>query len=302
MRKYDVPLALAASGDTRSIAYARMLFDLLHSSELNEPLQYEGSFNDLKDEPLDKLLELLGVSLDERADHLTNPDQLMNYDVAIALASAGNIEYARKVLQGVDVKKDIESGDFGEINVEILENELDIWKTSDLHNRLDQWLRNNNLPQPEIPYEDKFYVREVAVGWKKRGMAEYHERYLQDIKQSLKFNDKKRRTASIRSGMITVYDLRSHLQKELAAVYGFMAPSSLKFIDYVCIASDEAVWLIEGKRKLDPKSIDQILEYQRLFKEDDPDLTVKVAIVCEETNPRHEQTCQENGIEVFCMR
>lgn len=105
MRKYAVPLALATSGDTRSIAYARMLFDLLHSSELNEPLQYEGSFNDLKDEQLDKLLELLGVSLDERADHLTNPDQLTNYDVAIALASAGNIEYARKVLQGVDVKK-----------------------------------------------------------------------------------------------------------------------------------------------------------------------------------------------------
>lgn len=302
MKKYDVPLALATSGGTEKIAYARMLFDLLQTSELNDPLRYEGSFADLKQEPFDKLLALLDISFDERAECLKNPDQIMNYDVAIALASAENIEHARKVVQHVNVKKCIDPGDFLGIDAKIWENEADVWKTLDLHTRLYQWLRNNNLPQPEIPSEDKFYIREVAVKWNRSGMAEYLEKDSINAGRLFSLNYKKKGDAAVRFRLFTFIEIRSSLQKMLAAIYGFGASNSLKFIDYVCIAGNEVVWLIEGKRKLNPESIDQILEYHRLFQEDYPNVPVRVAIVCEETNPAHEQTCQENGIEVFHMR
>ena len=60
--------------------------------------------------------------------------------------------------------------------------------------------------------------------------------------------------------------------------------------------------MIEGKQKSTPEAIRQIMEYYDLFIEDNPIFEVRKAIVCEDTNPKHESTCRENNIEVFSLR
>ncbi|MHC1611386.1 MAG: hypothetical protein ACXQTW_07345, partial [Candidatus Methanospirareceae archaeon] len=75
----------------------------------------------------------------------------------------------------------------------------------------------------------------------------------------------------------------------------------MNFIDYVCIIGDIA-WIIEGKQKLNPEPIRQIMGYYDLFIEDYPTFEVRKAIVCEETNPKYERICRENNIEVFSLR
>lgn len=98
--------------------------------------------------------------------------------------------------------------------------------------------------------------------------------------------------------------LKGGLKKELSRPkpqgYGFLKPSP-KFVDYAVIIGDIA-WIIEGKRNLNLGAIRQIMGYYDLFIEDNPIFEVRKAIVCEETNLKHESTCKENKIEVFTLR
>lgn len=131
------------------------------------------------------------------------------------------------------------------------------------------------MPQPEIPKDDKKYFREIAVGWKQLG---------------------KERPP----GLISRSEYR-RMMRDLSSGYPVIKVLLMKFIDYVCIIGD-IVWIIEGKQKLNPESIRQIMEYYDLFIEDNPIFEVRKAIVCEEANLEHERTCRENKIEVLSLR
>jgi len=281
MKKYDVVLALSCAGDTGKLALARMIVDMMEVDEFYEPLEYNGTFEDLKELNEGRYFELLGIDYEEREEKLEEEFELKNYDVALALATAGEIAEARKVMEGVNPKKELTISDFERFEREKLERALKIWETRDLHDRLFKWLKAKNLPQPELPREDKNYSREITVGWRRLG-TEYHPGELISKWQFFKGG------------------LKKELSRQRPNGYGFLKPSP-KFIDYVVIIGDIA-WVIEGKRKLNPEAIRQIMEYYDLFIEDNPIFKVWKAIVCEETNPTHESTCRENNIEVFSLR
>jgi hypothetical protein len=275
MKKYDVVLALSFTRDTGKLALARMIIDLMEVNELYEPLQYNGTFEELKELDESRYFEILGIDYEEREEKLEEEFKLKNYDVALALATAGKIAEARKVMEGVNPKAELTISDFERFEREELERALEIWETRDLHDRLFKWLKAENLPQPEIPKDDKKYFREIAVGWKRLGKERPQ-------------------------GLISRSEYRG-MMRDLSSGYPVIKVLLMKFIDYVCIIGDMA-WIIEGKQKLNPEAIRQIMEYYDLFIEDNPTFEVRKAIVCEETNHEHESTCKENNIEVFSLR
>lgn len=276
MKKYDAVLALSSTRDTGKLALARMIIDLMEVNELSEPLEYDGTFEELKEIDERRCFEILGIDYEEREEKLEEEFELKNYDVAFALATAGKIEEARKVMEEVNPKKKLTIPDFERLEREALERALEIWETKDLHDRLFKWLKETNLPQPEMPRDGKIYFREITVGWKKLGM-EYHL-----------------------GNLIDIWNLNL-LWRERSRRYGFLRSNSLKRIDYV-VRTGNIAWIIEGKQKLNLEAIRQIMEYYDLFTEDNPIYEVRKAIVCEETNPTHESTCRENNIEVFSLR
>ncbi|MEA2075576.1 MAG: hypothetical protein U9O85_07575 [Euryarchaeota archaeon] len=282
MKKYDGALALASTRDEGKLALARMILDMMEVDELYEPLKFDnGTFEDLKELDEARYFEILGIDYEEREEKLEEEFELKNYDVALALATAGKIAEARKAMEGVNPKKELAISNFERFEREELERALEIWETRDLHDRLFKWLKAKNLPQPELPREDKTYFREITVGWKKLGV-----RY--------------RPGSLIEKGYFNRI-LRRELSRPRPYGYGALKPGLLKFVDYVAIIGDIA-WIIEGKKKLNPESIRQIMEYYDLFIEDNPIFEVRKAIVCEEANLEHERTCRENKIEVFSLR
>ena len=125
MKKYDVALALAKTGSDSKLALARMLIDMLDLNELYERLDYEGMFGDLKELNDEEFFDLLGLDPKERMKRLEDidVDDLKNYDVALALATAGNIEQARQVMELTNPKKVLDESDFK--TLEILSETID---------------------------------------------------------------------------------------------------------------------------------------------------------------------------------
>jgi len=146
---------------------------------------------------------------------------------------------------------------------------------NELHDRLFAYLKEKNLPCPDILQEEKSYHREVAVGWIILGMKPLP--------------------------MVTREELDRELKAKLSRKYGFMKPNSLKFIDYICEIFDE-IWIIEGKRKLNCEAIGQIITYSDLFSLDWPGLKIRRAIICEESDFLLENICKKNDIEVFVVK
>jgi len=89
---------------------------------------------------------------------------LKNYDPALALASAGKIEEARRVMEAVNPKKKLNVSDFESLEEDELEKAKEIQETRDLHDRLFKKLKERNLPHLETPREGKTYFREIAAG------------------------------------------------------------------------------------------------------------------------------------------
>jgi len=259
MKKYDVALALANTRDESKLALARMIIDMMDVNELHDVLEYDGKFEDIKELDDEAIFEILRINPKERIKKLKKKFKLMNYDVALALAAADDLKAARDVMEGVNVKSELSVSDFADFDREVYKKELEIYKIKVLHDRLFYWLIEKNLPQPEIPQEDKNYLREIATGWKQLGIN--------------------------RDGLIS----KKKLPKLLS-------------IDYVCIIGDIA-WIIEGKPKIDPKSIKQINKYHDLFEDDNPTIkVVKKAIVCEEASSKLRDVCRIDNIEVFSFR
>jgi hypothetical protein len=209
----------------------------------------------------------------------------MNYDVALALASTGEINMAMKAMEKVNSKKPLDIADFCNLDKRISEKALEIWKITILHDRLFEWLKDNNLPQPEIPSFNKKYMREIAVGWVNCGMKD-------DIP---KITDKSGRRIL---AFVERNYYNSWLKKSLSQKYGFLKPSGMQFIDYVCVINDGPVWIIEGKRTLTKEAIAQISRYYELFTKDYPEFTVKKSIVCEESGYAN-GTIIDSDITVF---
>ena len=128
MKKYDVALALAKTGNDSKLALAGRLIDMLDLNELYEQLDYRG-IRDLKELNDEECFDLLGIDPNERAERLEDidVDDLKNYDVALALATAGNIEEARQVMESVNPKKQLDVSDFKPIEelFEIIEEAVD---------------------------------------------------------------------------------------------------------------------------------------------------------------------------------
>ena len=119
MKKYDVALALAKTGNNSRLALARMLIDMLDLNELYEQLDYGGMFGDLKELKDEEYFDLLGIDPNEIAERLEDidVDDLKNYDVALALAVAENIEQARQVMKLTNPKKLLDKSDFETIDI-----------------------------------------------------------------------------------------------------------------------------------------------------------------------------------------
>jgi len=102
-----------------------MLIDMLDLNELYERLDYEGMFGDLKELNDEEFFDLLGLDPKERMKRLEDidVDDLKNYDVALALATAGNIEQARQVMELTNPKKVLDESDFK--TLEILSETID---------------------------------------------------------------------------------------------------------------------------------------------------------------------------------
>ncbi|MHC1611615.1 MAG: hypothetical protein ACXQTW_08525, partial [Candidatus Methanospirareceae archaeon] len=238
MKKYNVALALASTGDEGKLALARMILDMMEVDELYEPLKFDnGTFEDLKELDEAKYFEMLGIDYEEREEKLEEEFELKNYDVALALATAGKIVEARKVMEGVNPKKELTISDFERLEREELERALKIWETKNLHDRLFKWLVEKNLPQPEIPKEDKKYHREITVGWKRLGIEPYSKMIDQGEYNGMRGDLIERLTGRGDSLIIAMQKV-----------------GQMNFIDYVCIIGDIA-WIIEGKQKLNPEPI-----------------------------------------------
>lgn len=107
-------------------------------------------------------------------------------------------------------------------------------KESEMHEELFDWLREENLPEKEIPRNEKKWFREIAVGFNRLGMK--------------------------RPDFYKGID-----QKELSREYGFISSGLLQSIDYVCIIGKRA-WVLEGKKDPNHAAIGQVLVYKDLFK------------------------------------
>lgn len=174
-------------------------------------------------------------------------------------------------------------------------------KESKMHKELFDWLREKNLPENEIPRDEKDWFREIAVGFKRLGMekpdlAESYRRAEEKIEDEiLKCILRKQQEL----GLID-YDLyRSIAQKDWSGKYGFLDPSLIQSIDYVCVIGKRA-WILEGKKDPNHEAIGQVLVYSDLFKEDYPMFEeIKMGIVCKEPSPLNEPTCDKLGISIF---
>jgi len=307
MKKYDVPLALASTGYEGKIALARMIIDMMERKELYEPLEYEGTFVNLGE--LDDVVcfKVLGIDPRERSERLEDEFTLRNYDVALALATAGDIEGSRRVMEAVDPKKELDVSDFESLERYEREKAMEIRETRKLQDRLFKLLRYKNLPHPETPREDKTYLREIVVGWRRLGIEclPRYEKHAESLSEKLSGEVWRSFEKQMELGLVDRYWFNKMMRKELSKQknyggHGAWLPGKLKFIDYVVCDAGDVAWIIEGKKKLNYEAIGQVKVYSDLFTEDNPTFSeVRKAIVCEETEPVLEATCEKNNIEII---
>ncbi|MDI6905453.1 MAG: hypothetical protein QMD13_08245 [Candidatus Bathyarchaeia archaeon] len=76
-------------------------------------------------------------------------------------------------------------------------------------------------------------------------------------------------------------------------------PVPARSIDLVCETSEE-IWILEAKVSLDPCAFGQVLQDELLYKKErKPTKPLKLGIICEESDPYLEETCQRLSITIF---
>ncbi len=175
-------------------------------------------------------------------------------------------------------------------------------KESKMHWELFNWLKEQNLPENEIPRNEKEWFREIAVGFERLGMEkpDLSESYRRAAEEIIKDENVKRILRKQEGLGLLDFDLYKKIaQKEWSGNYGFFRPSLIQSIDYACIIGRRA-WVLEGKEDTTHEAIGQVLVYKDLFKEEYPIFEhVKMGIVSKTPNPLNEPTCRKLGISIF---
>jgi len=71
-----------------------------------------------------------------------------------------------------------------------------------------------------------------------------------------------------------------------------------KSIDAVCYTEDE-VWILEGKNRLDYKALGEVLTYACLFERQYPERKIRMGIVCGAIDEEILEVCRKYGVTVF---
>ena len=171
-------------------------------------------------------------------------------------------------------------------------------KYGTMNDRLFEWLRHQNLPLQEIPRENKVYLRQIAVGWKKLNM-ECNPKY--PASREFPGDANKAFQYQVKSNLVDFVYYRKIMQQDLSAKYGFGTANRMKFVDFCCIIDGET-WVLKGDRTLSKNAIRRINEYSDLFQEDHPGIIVNKGIVCDKSGPKNKNECERNDIVVFTIR
>lgn len=150
-------------------------------------------------------------------------------------------------------------------------------------------------------------VREVAVGFRRLGIDPgecFVDCNIPVIQEVLRSDSDPRLKESIEA--MCRYSLADNMwyrkicQESLSEKYGFGRVNMIKFIDLL-VLGDDNVWVVEVKPKLNYEALGQVLVYKDLLGEDHPELgELKTAIiVCEESDPIIEKTCEKHGIKII---
>ena len=107
IKKYDVSLALASTRDDHKLALARMILDMLELDELYAGLESELSYEDIQKMTDDEIFEVLGIDFEKRREKIGSGEELKSYDLALALATIGKIDEARKVMESINPKQNL---------------------------------------------------------------------------------------------------------------------------------------------------------------------------------------------------
>ena len=170
-----------------------------------------------------------------------------------------------------------------------------------IHDEFFQYLIGNNFPEPEIEKEDKWWIREVALGFWRLGIKKEDIRrdYDEGIAKRLSGEARRSYKKMCELDIIDGYWYRKYLQKELSWKYGFGKPLYILFADFLILVKDR-FWLIEGKGNLNYEAIGQVLSYRYLLMEDNIEFkNIHMGIICNSGNPMLEPTCDKLGIKIF---
>ncbi len=174
-------------------------------------------------------------------------------------------------------------------------------KESGVQSELFRWLREENLPEKEIPRNEKEWFREIAIGFSELGMEK------PDLSEAYKEAEEKTDDEAIRHvlkkqlelGLVDYNLFRSLLKGEWSEKYGFGPTGLIQSIDFVCVIGKKA-WVLEGKKEPNHEAIGQALVYKDLFEKDYTDFEeVHMGIVCKEPHALNEPTARKLGISIL---
>ena len=111
MKKYEIALILASTGDDHKLALARMILDMMEFDELYTEIN-DISAEEVKRMGDEEIFKLLGIDFERKSEKLEEKPELKNYDVALAMAVAGMIEKAKEIMEAISPKKDLTVSDF----------------------------------------------------------------------------------------------------------------------------------------------------------------------------------------------
>ncbi len=121
---------------------------------------------------------------------------------------------------------------------------MNMSKESKMHRELFNWLREQNLPENNIPRNEKEWFREIAVGFNRLGMekpdlSESYRRAAEDL--IIDENVKRILIKQQQLGLLDFDLYKKIAQREWSRNYGFFKPSLIQSIDYVCIIGKRGI-------------------------------------------------------------
>lgn len=172
--------------------------------------------------------------------------------------------------------------------------------SEDLEKRLFNKLLENNLPEKEVPKNEKFWFREIVIGFIEAGVnrEDIKREYKPELAERLEETLKRTYRKMCELNFVDRWWYQKIMKKIISEKYGAYVSNLIKFIDYIVMV-DDRVWIIEGKNKPSFEAIGQVLVYEDLFSKDYPGFEIRKGIICLEPDPLTEPTCKKLGISIF---